>query len=417
MSSTPDPAAVDASADGVDESAHAAAAPQCENCAEPLSGQFCHRCGQSVHNPIRHAGHALEEVFEAFWHLDGRVFRTLRDLLVPARVACDYLGGHRARHIAPLRLFVILSVLTFFVAQVTIQLDEGTVLLRNDAPDTGEEARSDIGRATTVAEVDRLREQALQQIAVAKAEMSGIPGAGLGMNAAMAEVRAQAARRIEALQAAGGTLPATGKASSTEVAAKAPGVRLSDEGDWVFSGGKPWSEHTNPVKLPNAISFAQGWFNHQIAKAKGNMPRIKQDPNLWKNAAIGAIPTTLFVLVPIFALLLKLTYLRQRRLYLEHLVVGLYSHAFLCVALLAVFALVGLDHWLAPLAPWTGTVLGVLEAALWAWMPLYLLLMQKRVYGQGWPMTTFKYLLLGGLYFVLVMFGTLFVAVTSFVRV
>lgn len=113
-----------------------AAPTRCENCGALLQGRFCARCGQSVINPVRHAGHALEEVFESFWHLDGRVFRTLRDLLVPARVACSYLAGHRARYIAPLRLFVILSVLTFFVAQVTIQLDQDTVLLRNDVVDT-----------------------------------------------------------------------------------------------------------------------------------------------------------------------------------------------------------------------------------------------------------------------------------------
>jgi hypothetical protein len=81
------------------------------------------------------------------------------------------------------------------------------------------------------------------------------------------------------------------------------------------------------------------------------------------------------------------------------------------------FLLVGLDHWLAPQLPWTGPVIGLLEAALWIWMPLYLLLMQKRVYAQRWPMTLFKYLLLGGLYFMLVMFGMLFVVVSSFVRV
>ena len=65
---------------------HAGHPGECENCDAVLQGEFCHRCGQSVHNPIRHAGHAVEEFFEAFWHLDGRVFRTLRDLLVPGRL-------------------------------------------------------------------------------------------------------------------------------------------------------------------------------------------------------------------------------------------------------------------------------------------------------------------------------------------
>jgi hypothetical protein len=35
------------------------------------------------------------------------------------------------------------------------------------------------------------------------------------------------------------------------------------------------------------------------------------------------------------------------------------------------------------------------------WIPLYLLIMQKRVYGQGWPMTLAKYSVLGLCYSVL----------------
>ena len=409
-----------------------AAPKRCENCGASLHGRFCARCGQSVINPVRHAGHALEEVFESFWHLDGRVFRTLWDLRVPARVACGYLGGHRARYIAPLRLFVILSVLTFFVAQVTIQLDQGTVILRNDAADT-RDGQTAIGRATTIAEVERARDQALRQLAQAKADMRGIPGAGLGMEEMMADVRALAQRRIEVLQSSAGGAPpdmaaaATGPPASATPDTPAAGVDkppgadstglVVEDDDWVLTGGKPWNEHANPLRLPRALAFAEGWFNHQLAKAKGNLPRIKQDPNLYKNAAIGAIPTALFVLVPMFALLLKLAYLRQRRLYLEHLVVALYSHAFLCVSLLAMFVLFGLERWLVPAAPWTGVVAKLLEAALWVWMPLYLLLMQKRVYAQGWPTTLVKYALLGSAYFMLVMFATVLVVLVSFVRV
>ena len=98
----------------------------CENCAAALHGEFCHACGQSIHNPIRHLGHAIEEFFEAFWHLDGRLFRTLRDLWTPGRVAINYLAGHRARYIAPLRLFVVTSVLTFFVGALVVHVDESS---------------------------------------------------------------------------------------------------------------------------------------------------------------------------------------------------------------------------------------------------------------------------------------------------
>ena len=87
-----------------------------------MIGGHCHVCGQRAHNPLRHFGHAVEEVFESFWHLDGRIFRTLRDLFVPGRVAIGYLAGHRVRYVAPLRLFIILSLITFFVGKLTLHV-------------------------------------------------------------------------------------------------------------------------------------------------------------------------------------------------------------------------------------------------------------------------------------------------------
>jgi hypothetical protein len=102
------------------DSAHAA----CENCDTALHGHYCHRCGQSAHNPLKHVGHAIEEVFESFWHLDGRIFRTLRDLWVPGRIALNYLKGRRVGYVQPLRLFVILTLFTFFIGKLFVHVDD-----------------------------------------------------------------------------------------------------------------------------------------------------------------------------------------------------------------------------------------------------------------------------------------------------
>ncbi len=56
-----------------------------------------------------------------------------------------------------------------------------------------------------------------------------------------------------------------------------------------------------------------------------------------------------------------------------------------------------------------------LEAAIWVWAPLYLLLMQKRIYGQGWPMTLLKYFVLGVCYLILSSFGAVFTVLSSLV--
>jgi len=48
-------------------------------------------------------------------------------------------------------------------------------------------------------------------------------------------------------------------------------------------------------------------------------------------------------------------------------------------------------------------------------MPLYLLIMQKRVYRQGWILTTLKYTLLGTAYTVLISIGITFTLLLSLV--
>lgn len=385
--------------------------PGCENCGAALQGEYCHACGQSVHNPIRHAGHALEEVFESFWHLDGRVFRTLRDLPIPARVACDYIGGHRARYIAPLRLFVVLSLLTFFVGQMTVDFSNDAVQFEGD-----DDA---IAAADTVAEVEQRRDAALRALTKARAEAPRVPGLAQGLGAAEAEVHTQAAERIAELRRATATTapgqpgvaaPSGAPPPKTAVAATdavAGDVGKNNDLDFTLPNGRPWHEQTNPLTVAWLPAFANRWLNHKVARAIENAPRLRNDAEARKRVILGSVPTALFVLMPVFALLLKLAYIGKRRLYLEHLVVALYSHAFLLLALLTVFVLVGLENWLAPRVAGAGSVLGWLEIALWWSMPIYLLIMQKRVYGQGWIVTALKYFVLGAVYLMLVMFAAL----------
>src|SRR5690606_3908423 len=96
-------------------------------------------------------------------------------------------------------------------------------------------------------------------------------------------------------------------------------------------------------------------------------------------------------------------YAFKRRLYMEHLIIALHSHAFLCLGLL-LLALLEMAR--ALLQPGLGReALRAAEIVLLGWMPLYLLIMQKRVYRQGWIMTLLKYSVLGICYVVLISFG------------
>src|SRR3546814_12079346 len=95
---------------------------------------------------------------------------------------------------------------------------------------------------------------------------------------------------------------------------------------------------------------------------------------------------------------------------MEHLLVALHSHAFLCLALLLVFLVMALQRWLPPGAGALHGMFTAIEVLLWCWMPLYLLLMQMRAYGQGWTLPFLKYSVLGFCHVVLLSLGAAFPA-------
>jgi hypothetical protein len=367
-------------------------APACQNCGAPLLGPHCYACGQPVNGLVRHFSSIVGDFLDSVLNIDARVFRTLWPLFArPGYLSREYFAGRRVRYVSPVRLFVFLSIVTFFVAQLTWSFGDSVKF--NGGNDS-------FDHATTVAQVEQARDEALAGLAKARSEIPDAPGARVGIDIGTEQVRDKARKRIAELQAA-----ATGEAP--------PATPPDDDGNdnTIQFNGKPWDATTNPVAVRWLPGFANTWINAQVGRAQKNIARIQDDPDLFKNAVLGALPSTLFVLLPIFALMLKVAYLFKRRLYMEHLIVALHSHAFLCLSLLLVFGLIALGGALPALA----TPVGLIEGLLFAWMPLYLLLMQKRVYAQGWIMTLLKYCVLGICYVVLLSLGVAFTMLVSLV--
>jgi hypothetical protein len=87
----------------------------CENCGAPLSGRYCSRCGQAAVDYHRSFGSLLADAADAFFNLDERFLNTFGLLLVkPWRLTIEFIEGKRARHVHPLRVYLIASV-TFFL--------------------------------------------------------------------------------------------------------------------------------------------------------------------------------------------------------------------------------------------------------------------------------------------------------------
>ena len=117
---------------------------------------------------------------------------------------------------------------------------------------------------------------------------------------------------------------------------------------------------------------------------------------------ISKLPQLMFILLPLFAALLKIMYAFSKRLYMEHLTVALHSHSFIFVALLLSEMLDVFVEYLNPTSPDIAGFVEAIASGLLVWIPIYLFLMQKRVYKQGKFFTLIKFSIIGTIYSVMI---------------
>lgn len=249
----------------------------CKNCGAPLSGAFCGRCGQADADydvPIREfAGTFLSESLD----LDSRLRRTLIPLFFrPGEVAAEFVRGHRARYVPPVRLYIFASFAMFLVLSFTADL---------------------------------------------------------------------------AVQTEGG-------GPSEEIVSAAPG----------------------PVEEPSA-------FEDRLNRG---MAQVVENPEEFSSTLLNRTAQAMFLLLPAFALLLKV--LHRRRLYVHHLVFAIYFHsvAFLLITGAELLVATGL-----PGAEIAGGLIG-------AGIPVHLVVGIRRFYLQRWPVTIAKAAVLAVAYAVVV---------------
>jgi len=304
---------------------------------------------------VRHFGSVMFDVADSILNVDERLFRTLGPLyLRPGKLTLDYFEGKRARYVTPFRLVFFLAIAAFFAIQLTVRAG--------------------------YTEMDQ----------------------GLKLTTSSG---------------------ATPKISIGPVPKESNSSNVFAHGNIAINDKVIWNRDTKALKVGWLPNTAVDWLNDRIGNAQqqlyamneGSFAEQQSARRKFTRGMFSAAPTVLFLLLPLFALMLKLFYIFKRRLYMEHLIVALHSHAFLCLSLLLVFLTMALRDWLAPASGALRSLLGLIEVALFAWMPIYLLLMQKRVYGQGWIMTLVKYCVLGFSYTILLSLGAAMTILASLV--
>lgn len=126
-----------------------------------------------------------------------------------------------------------------------------------------------------------------------------------------------------------------------------------------------------------------------------NIPHVVRNPRDFVESLIDRGPYLMFLMLPIFALLLKLLYVRRGRLYVEHLIFSLHIHAFAFFAFTVGLLLNEFNvGWLDTVATW-------IELS----PLLYLVIALGHVYEQGAIKSTLKAFILLTIYSIVLSVG------------
>jgi Protein of unknown function (DUF3667) len=88
----------------------------CLNCQEIVEQRFCPNCGQENKETKESFHYLFVHTLEDLVHYDSGFWKTIKYLLFsPAKLTLEYLKGKRASYVPPVKLYIFISFITFFL--------------------------------------------------------------------------------------------------------------------------------------------------------------------------------------------------------------------------------------------------------------------------------------------------------------
>ncbi|MEJ0025878.1 MAG: DUF3667 domain-containing protein [Rhizomicrobium sp.] len=345
-------AAVEAAASAL--AARGTATDTCANCRKPLLGPYCAVCGQAQVTGRRSVHNLIYAFVKDVVNFDSRILRTARALLFqPGELPKAFREGRTQPYVPAIRLYLFVSLVFFVLLSVTkiglLQL-EVTATPQKVVWVNGKPFIPNPAYDKTDNDPDMKAIKPLIPIAMEKATRPG----GVFEYSAREHFFSPLGRYHS-------SLPPVARKQLLELPAQ-----MAD------------------AKDPEGSSFMHNYVYPAVN-------RIAADPAALNGPMTTWIPRALFLLLPLYALLLALFHIRRRKdFYLvDHLVFSFSIHTFAFVLLMLC---VGLAQIMSG-----GNVASIFFIAC----SVYIFLAMKRFYEQGWFLTTVKFLFVSGIYFFL----------------
>ncbi|PIA77497.1 hypothetical protein BFR04_08630 [Gaetbulibacter sp. 4G1] len=346
----------------------------CKNCEENFEEgfEFCPHCGQKAKDELT-IGVLFYNTISNYFSFDARFFKSFFPLLFkPGYLASRFIEGKRLLYLHPAQLYLFISVVFFFLLTTTVVRDQvqeiDTALKKTlDKPLVSENLKIKTQQVLDSVKLDSI---------LLPLKEEGI----VGIN----EEQVKALDSLIKTNAKNGKNIKPTFDFDTEKVDSLIAINASNEAIFKAMGMND-----------DAGSIKRKFFEQSLKFYKQrNGGQILQ-------AAYDAIPISLFILLPIFALILKLLFYR-RGAYSHHLVFSFYFFSYL----FTVFSLILIVNYFWDVPDWIDFLLVVSTY-------FYLFIAIKRFYKHGWFLSFFKSGLASFVYLIIVI--PIAVAIISFV--
>lgn len=305
----------------------------CKNCETHFSGKFCPECGQSVKDYDKPFTFIFYNFAGDFFSFDTRFFRTFLALLIkPGFLTKQYFLGKRVKYAPPFRIFIFMSFVLFLLLQIYTNKGLTTVLDSNFS-----EGKHGLD-STSMAVADSI-------IKETKAEMDSTE-----------------------LAVADSIFVQFGSIFDS---AKSEDINFGIDKE-IFSETKDVRQVLNQL----AVVLEQKLETEENPKKQAKFReyiKLCRSPEQAVARILEYMSWAFFLLLPIFAVVLKLVYIRRKQNYMRHLVFSIHIHSFVFFVLTLVVG----QHLI-----FKGNI-EILTIALILLIPVYFMIALKKFYGQS----------------------------------
>jgi len=295
----------------------------CKNCGTHFSGHFCPNCGQSVNEYNKPFSFIFYNFLGDFFAFDTRFFKTFIILIFkPGFLTKEYFDGRRVRYAPPFRLFIFVSFVLFFLLQILTNRNLTTVL------------------DTSFAENNQL---VLDSVSLALTD------------SVLAEAYVESSNKED----------------------KDVPVQIGNE---TFRNTSNLREALNKLALFFEQKMVKATTPEKKAKWR-EYARLCRSPEQAVAKVLEYMSWAFFILLPVFALILKLFYIRRNQFYMRHLVFSIHLHSFIFIAVTLLVA----AHLI-----FSGTLVWFTLILIWI-MPIYFIEALKKFYNKSLGKTMLKF--------------------------